>query len=272
MFPQWLRLGGRRCVCLAGHAPFTLLVMEKPFELPSHPDLVCIYTTPRRPRTFKTHKPEGTKESDRGGSLPTYPARGKFIPDVISMLWSSQVERRPQLMSPLHSSMSPNILLGWLLSVCGQVNHSAPVSHCFQLCQQWFNHKCLELHAVWATTSLQRHNNIQPRSWDACNVFCFSCSPRVTGQLVAKVCSRLKSLSSNPIISLTLIRSWFQVDEPLTIPPLKLRGWGPWKMLNVRMNCTVFHEVRWGRRKNNLCYYWLTTRHRQIGFFVLQTL
>lgn len=47
-------------------------VMENPFELPSHPELVCIYTTPRRPCTGRPRQTnpsqtEGTAEEQSRG-------------------------------------------------------------------------------------------------------------------------------------------------------------------------------------------------------------
>ena len=78
MLPKRLRLGSRM-MHLFGEACFVHRgrVMENPFELPSHPERVCIYTTPRWPYAGRPRQtnPSQTRGDSRG--TLRHPAGGK---------------------------------------------------------------------------------------------------------------------------------------------------------------------------------------------------
>lgn len=75
------------CICLARHAPFTGSdrgkQIENPFELPSHPEWMCVCTTLRRPwrgrrRRTDPSQTEGTPEEQSRADGPlSHPARGR---------------------------------------------------------------------------------------------------------------------------------------------------------------------------------------------------
>lgn len=85
-------------------------VMENPFELPSHPKWVCIYTTPQA----TLHRLAQTDESipdggDSGGtkqglSSTQSSCLREAIPDLITMVWSSEVEMLPDSRTLVDSS------------------------------------------------------------------------------------------------------------------------------------------------------------------------
>lgn len=120
MLPKRRRLRRRWCVCLARHAPFAGASHGKSLWA-SIPPRVSVYlhnpqaTLHRPAQTDISGGDGGTMHGCRSAQSSCY---REAIPDLITMVWSSQVGTKPNLRSLVHSSSPQKIMFGWLVSVC----------------------------------------------------------------------------------------------------------------------------------------------------------